>query len=381
MRSDFVFHNPVKIIFGRGKELLIGSELAAAGVKKALLVYGGGSIRQNGLYGRIVQSLENAGIAFAEHGGVRSNPVLSHALEGVALARSHGVEAVLAVGGGSVIDEAKAIAVGAVNAGDLWDFYTVRRIEKALPVYTVLTLAASGSEMNGNSVLTNEETRQKYSFNSIHTYPKLSILNPELTFSVGSDYTAYGAVDAIAHVIEGYFTKKPGTALQDELVETIVRSVMRSAAKCLDNPKDYEGRAELMWAATLALNGLTPAGIGAYAFPNHAIEHALSALFDVPHGAGLAVVIPAWMRWHLPQNRAQYERFARAIFGVENAQGGIAALEAWFRSVGAPTRLGELGINALQIPAIAQNAARLCADWRLPDYTEAVVTEILTGAL
>ncbi|MGE4294270.1 MAG: iron-containing alcohol dehydrogenase [Campylobacterales bacterium] len=381
MRFDFSFHNPTRIVFGRNKEAAIGAELAAAGIRSVLLVYGGGSIRQNGLYDRVIQSLEAAGVARAEHGGVKSNPVLSHALEGVKTAQACGAQAVLAVGGGSVIDEAKAIAVGAVNEGDLWDFYTARRIEKALPVYTILTLAASGSEMNGNSVLTNEATRQKYSFNSIHTYPRLSILNPELTFSVNAAYTAYGAVDAIAHVIEGYFTKAPGTPLQDELVETIIRSVMRSAAKCLDNPSDYEGRAELMWAATLALNGLTPAGIGAYAFPNHAIEHALSALFDVPHGAGLAVVMPAWMRWHLPQNRAQYERFARTVFGVDNAEAGIAALEAWFRSTGAPTRLGELGIEASQIPAIAQNAARLCADWRLPEYTEAVVAQILTGAL
>lgn len=378
---DFSFHNPTRIIFGQGKEAAIGGELAAAGIQKVLLVYGGGSIKQNGLYDRVVQSLEAAQVAFVEHDGVKSNPVLSHAIKGVQVARAEGAQAVLAVGGGSVIDEAKAIAVGAANEGDLWDFYTGRAIEKALPVYTVLTLAASGSEMNGNSVLTNEATQQKYSFNSIHAYPKLSILNPELTFSVNADYTAYGAVDAIAHVIEGYFTKKPGTALQDELVETVIRSVMRSADRCMDNPEDYEARAELMWAATLALNGLTPAGIGAYAFPNHAIEHALSALFDVPHGAGLAVVIPAWMRWHRVQNPAQYTRFGREIFGVENAEAAIAALEAWFRAIGAPTRLRELGIDAAQIPAIADNAARLCADWRLPQYTKAVVTEILTGAL
>ena len=378
---NFDFHNPTQILFGRDREVEIAQHLKHAGIDRVLLVCGGASARRSGLIDRIALALSQEAITYAEHGGVKSNPVLTHAQKGVELAREFGAQAIVPIGGGSVYDEAKAIAVGALDGGDLWRFYTGTEITRALPVFGILTLAASGSEMNGNSVLTNEATQQKYSFSSIHTYPKLSILNPALTATVPADYTAYGAVDAIAHLIEGYFTKAPGTHLQDELVETLIRSVMRSSQKVLDKPDDYEGRAELMWAATLALNGLTPAGIGAYAFPNHAIEHAISALHDVAHGAGLAVVIPAWMRWHRHQNPVQYGRFAKMIFGVESADAGVNALEAWFRAIGAPTRLGQLGIGADEIAPIAQNAARLCADWRLSEYDEATVTAILRGAL
>jgi NADP-dependent alcohol dehydrogenase len=360
---DFTFHNPTKIIFGAGKEALIGAELNAAGIKNVLLVYGRNSVVKSGLLERVLASLKEGNIECSLHGGVDSNPQLSHTQEGVALAKLEKVEAILAVGGGSVLDASKAIAVGAVSDADVWDFYVGREVERALPVFTILTLAATGSEMNGNSVITNGETCQKYNISSPHVYPKVSILNPELTHSVPLNYTAYSAVDAIAHVIEGYFTKEPGTHLQDWLVEGIIKTVIETTDLIMAEPTHAQARASFMWTATLALNGLTPAGIGEYSFPNHMIEHALSGIYNIPHGAGLSIVMPAWMKWYLPRNPSQFERFAREIFGLKSGEAGIAALEQWFVTIKSPVRLGEVNIPAADIEAIAANAADLARKW------------------
>ena len=303
---DFTFHNPTKIIFGAGKESLIGAELNAAGINRVLLVYGRSSVVKSGLLDRVMASLKASNIAWSQFGGVDSNPLLSHTREGVAMAKEDKVEAILAVGGGSVLDEAKAIAVGALADEDVWQFFVSKEVERALPLFTILTLAATGSEMNGNAVITNAETRQKYNIASSHVYPKVSILNPELTHSVPLNYTAYSAVDAIAHVIEGYFTKQPGTHLQDRLVEGIIKTVIETTDLIMADPNHAKARASFMWAATLALNGLTPAGIGASSFPNHMIEHALSAIYNIPHGAGLSIVMPAWMKWYCSKNPSQF---------------------------------------------------------------------------
>lgn len=379
---DFEFYNPTRIIFGRGKESHIGGEITSAGFKNVLFVYGKNSIKESGLYGRVVESLNGAGVTFVKHGGVLSNPVLSHAREGVDLAKQDNVDAILAVGGGSVIDEAKAIAVGAVADEDVWDFFVGKDVRKALPVFTVLTLAATGSEMNGNSVITNEETKQKYNIASPHVYPRVSILNPELTFSVPENYTAYGAVDAIAHVIEAYFTKKPGTYLQDMLVESIIRSIINTHRIITKDPEDYDARSEFMWTATLALNGLTPAGVGDYSFPNHMIEHALSAIYNIPHGAGLSIVIPAWMKWYMERNHAQFERFAQKIFKKNKGEEGIDALERWFACIDAPTKLGKVDIPAKDIPMIAENAEGLAKLWGIAEtYNKQTIAEILRLAV
>jgi len=379
---DFEFHNPTKIIFGDGKETLIGDELKGAGISKVLLLYGQGSVKRSGLLDRVIASLNASGIAFVEFAGVVSNPVLSHTRKGVALAKAEEVEAVLAVGGGSVLDEGKAIAVGAVEECDVWEFFTGREVTRALPVFTILTIAATGSEMNGNAVITNEETQQKFNISSIHVYPRVSILNPRLTHTVPPDYTAYSAVDAIAHVLEGYFTKQPGTRLQDRLVEAIVATVMETTETILQTPDHAEARAQFMWAATLALNGLTPAGIGDYSFPNHMIEHALSGIYNIPHGAGLSIVLPAWMKWYLPHNPGQFERFGRTIFAVDSAESAITALESWFRKIKSPVRLGEAGIPAADIEKIADNAHGLAKLWGIGEtYPPQVIGEILKLAV
>ncbi|MDH5525457.1 MAG: iron-containing alcohol dehydrogenase [Desulfobulbaceae bacterium] len=375
---DFEFHNPTKIIFGKDRETLIGSELKNSGIGKVLLVYGCGSAKRSGLFDRVITSLNQAQVEFVEFGGVVSNPVLSHTRQGVELAKTHGVEAILAVGGGSVLDEAKAIAAGALSEEDVWQFFLGRQVTRALPLFTILTLAATGSEMNGNSVITNEETRQKYNISCPHVYPKVSILNPELTHTVPLNYTAYSAVDAIAHVIEGYFTKQPGTHLQDRLVEGIIKTVIETTEIIMAEPEHAKARASFMWAATLALNGLTPAGIGPYKFPNHLIEHSLSAIYNIPHGAGLSIVIPAWMKWYKGQNETQFARFAEEIFGLRGAEEGIEALESWFKKINSPVRLGEAGIPAGDIGLIAENAEGLATRWGINEtYNKEVIAEIL----
>ncbi|MGV1100499.1 iron-containing alcohol dehydrogenase [Thiovibrio sp. JS02] len=380
---DFVFHNPTKIIFGKDKEALIGSELKAAGHGKVLLVYGRKSVQKSGLLDRVRRSLAESGISAVEFGGVVSNPVLSHTRKGVELAKQEQVSAILAVGGGSVLDEGKAIAVGALASEDVWQFYLGKtEVKKALPLFTILTIAATGSEMNGNSVITNEESKQKYNIGSPHVYPQVSILNPELTHTVPADYTAYSAVDAIAHVIEGYFTKEPGTRLQDRLVAAIVRTVMETTDLILAEPNHAQARASFMWTATLALNGLTPAGIGLYSFPNHMIEHSLSALYNIPHGAGLSIVIPAWLKWYHYKNPIQFELFAKEVFGLDSGTAGIEALENWFASIKSPVRLHEARIPAEDIDMIAENAHGLATLWGIAElYTRENISEILRLAL
>lgn len=379
---DFTFHNPTKIIFGAGKESLIGTELKAAGINRVLLVHGRNSVVTSGLLDRVLASLAENNITCSQFGGVVSNPVLSHTREGVTLAKRDQVEAILAVGGGSVLDEAKAIAVGALADEDVWQFFTGKEVERALPIFTILTLAATGSEMNGNSVVTNAQTQQKYNISSPHVYPKVSILNPELTHSVPLNYTAYSAVDAICHVCEGYFTKQPGTHLQDRLVEGIIKTVIETTGLIMAEPSHAKARASFMWTATLALNGLTPAGIGEYSFPNHMIEHALSGIYNIPHGAGLSIVMPAWMKWYEPKNPSQFARFAKEIFGLESAEAGIEALEQWFVAIKSPVRLHEVGIAATDLEAIAENAEGLARQWGIGGlYPKATIAEILQLAV
>ena len=379
---DFTYHTPTKIVFGKNKESFIGAEVKPFGVKKVLLCYGSERIKSDGLYKKVTDSLAKEGIAWVELGGIVSNPKLSKVKEGIALAQQQSVDGILAIGGGSVLDSAKTIAVGALVQNDVWDFFIGKAtIEKALPIFAVMTLAATGSEMNGFAVDSNEETKQKYSIQSHHIYPKVSVLNPELTKSVPNDYLAYSAVDIIAHVIEGYFTSPDQPHFQSRMVEGIVKTVMESTEILLQNPEDYNARAEFTWAATQALNGSTTAGTNLSGFPNHMIEHSLSALFNIAHGAGLAIVIPAWMQWYKNQNHAQFERFSKEIFGLNSVDEGILALKNWFAKIGAPVSLGEASISKDEIANIAKNAAQTAALWGMGEtYTQHAIEDILHNA-
>ncbi|HBI14548.1 MAG TPA: NADH-dependent alcohol dehydrogenase [Desulfobulbaceae bacterium] len=382
--QNFVWFNPTKILFGKGTIPAIGRETAAWG-KRCLLVYGGGSVIKNGILHTVVTALKDAGVETIEHGGVKSNPLLSHVQEGIAKAKAHQAEVIVAVGGGSVLDSGKAICAGSVVDHDVWKFFTGKKsVKSALPLTTVLTLAASGSEMNSGMVITRDDTREKFGFGSQQLFPKVSILDPEATFTVPPDYTAYGAVDAIAHVLEFYMTKEDqATPVQDRIMEGLIENAMESCDRCLADPRDFHGRADLMWTATLALNGLTGAGVGRAGFPMHMIEHSLSALYDVPHGAGLSVVIPGWLRWRARTDTARLEQLGGRIFGISGmdkasaAEETVVRLEQWFARVSSPIRLAQLGIPAADIPAIAANAVKLAKIWRLDGYSLEVIAEIL----
>lgn len=380
--NDFTYYNPTKIEFGRGKENNIGEYISQAGIKKVLLVYGGGSIKKNGLYERIISSLHKNNIAYEELGGVVSNPVLSKVNEGIKIAKANGVEAVLAVGGGSVADSAKTIAVGAKYDGDVWDFFIQKaQITQAIPVFTVMTLSATASEMNGNAVVMNDDTLQKYSISSVLVNPKVSVINPELMATVSKEYLAYSAVDIIAHSIEVYFTANVHPHFNSRIVESIIKTVQETTEILLENPDDYDARAEFAWAAIQGLNGLTPAGTSGGSFPNHMIEHSLSALHNVAHGAGLAVVIPAWMKWYKEQNKAQFKRFAKEIFNSNDENQSIIGLEKWFSKIGAPVTLKEAGIPRDGIEALAINASGTAKMWGLDAlYPKEAIIEILEKA-
>lgn len=380
--TPFSYHNPTRIEFGPAKEERIGSWLSEEGIGRVLLVYGTGSIRRSGLYDRVVKSLREAGIDYAELGGIVSNPLLSHVYEGIGLARTFGAQAVLGVGGGSVIDTAKAIAAGTVYEGDIWECYLGKaQIQGALPLYTIVTLAAAASEMNGNSVITNEATSQKYSIGSKLLNPRLSIVNPELMMSVSKEYLAYSASDIIAHAIETYFTATDHPRFQSRLVESIVKSVIELTDRLIEHPGDYEARAEFAWVSSQALNGLTTSGTGGGNFPNHMIEHALSALFNIPHGAGLSIVMPAWMGWYQEKNKAQFERFAREVFGKNSAEEGITALKRWLGSIGTPITLAQANISRERIGEIASNAHELAVVWGMGEiYSVEDIAQILERA-
>ena len=386
--QNFIFENPTKIIFGQGQIKRIGAEVKSHG-RKALMVYGEGSIRKNGIYDRVVASMSEAGVSLVEFPGVRSNPLLSHTMKGITLARREAVDVVLAVGGGSVIDTAKTIAMGVRAEHDIWDYFTRKEaIRGALPVLTVATVSASASEMNPAAVMTRDEGAEKFSIRSMHIQPKTSILDPTVLYTLPPSYSAYSAVDAISHMLEGYFNNTAAESpLQDRLVEALTRTIMESTGIILQDPVNYNARAAMMWSATLAFNGLTSSGMGLISLPVHMIEHSLSALYDVPHGAGLSILTPGWMDYAVGSNPKRFARFAREIFGVESrtemeeAQEGIRRLKAWFSGIGSPTSLEEVRIPEGDIDKITANAGRLAEVWQLKDYTPEVISDILRRCL
>jgi alcohol dehydrogenase YqhD (iron-dependent ADH family) len=380
--NNFTYYNPTKIEFGKEKENNIGEYLEYSGIKKVLLVYGGGSIKKNGLYNKIIASLNKNNIEFKELNGVVSNPLLNKVNEGIKIAKENNIEAILGVGGGSVVDSAKAIATGAKYDGDVWDFFINKaKITEALPVFTVMTLSATASEMNGNAVVMNNDTKQKYSIASVLLNPVVSVINPELMATVSKEYLAYSAVDVISHCIEVYFTASTHPHFNSRIVESIIKTIMETTEILLENPNDYDARAEFAWAATQGLNGLTPAGTEGGNFPNHLIEHSLSALYNVAHGAGLAVVIPAWMKWYKEQNVSQFKRFSNKIFNSDDENIGIQELEKWFVKIGAPTTLAEINIPSDGIETLAENAYETSKVWGMDKiYSKETIIKILEKA-
>ncbi len=357
--KDFKFHNPTKVIFGRGKISEIGKELKRDGIKKVLMVAGKGSIKRNGVYEQTIESLKNNGIKWVELWGIMPNPRLSKVYEGIDIAREDDCDAVLAVGGGSVIDAAKGIAAGIPYDGDVWDFYTGGPPSKVHPIYDILTISATGSEMNGNSVVTKDDTLEKKGMHGAPlTNPRASIIDPSVQFSLPKEQTAYGAIDAITHVAEFYFNGSKELNFPDRLCESLIRTIIDNTDVLLDNPEDYDARAELAWSATMALNGMTAVGRGRGDWASHQIEHALSAIYDIAHGAGLAIVLPAVLEFNRDIHRDKIEQFGERVFGArEDADMVLERLRNMYVEWGAPVRLSDVGIPEEDIPKIASNGS------------------------
>jgi alcohol dehydrogenase YqhD (iron-dependent ADH family) len=360
---NFDFYAPARILFGRGEEKRVG-KLVKPHASKVLLHYGGGSIKKSGLYDTAVASLKEYGVAFAELGGVKSNPRLSLVREGIELCKREKVDLILAVGGGSVIDSSKAIAMGVCYDGDIWEVYEGRgRIKKALPVAVILTIPAAGSESSGDTVITNEEKQLKYGYGSPFLRPLFSIMNPELFFTLPEEQTAYGAADMMSHVFERYFTNTLHTDLTDGLCEAVLKTLMRNAPLALADPRNYEARCELGFAGTVAHNGLV--GMGREQdWACHNMEHELSAVYDVAHGAGLAVLTPAWMKYVYRDNINMFVQFAVNVMGVEGSyrdpdalvEEGIARLREFFNKLGLPATLSDIGIDGRRLEEMAKKS-------------------------
>ena len=351
--NNFDWYAPTHIVFGRGTESEVSSLLKSSKCNRVLLHYGSGSVIRTGLLGKIKSSLENACIDYVELGGVVANPRLSLVYKGIELAKSKGVDFILAVGGGSVIDSAKAIAYGAAADFDVWDLYDRKRTpESALPVGVVLTIAAAGSEMSNSSVITNENGGIKRGDSSNIVRPKFAILNPELTMTLPDFQTACGCTDIMMHTMERYFTSAGNMELTDGIAEALLRTVIKNALILVEDPKNYEARAEVMLAGSLSHNGLTGCGNGGDDFATHRIEHEISGMFDVAHGAGLAAIWGSWARYVLDDCLPRFKKFATNVWDIKDsgddrevALAGISRTEAFFKQIGMPISLRDFGFE------------------------------------
>lgn len=351
--QNFTYYTPTKVVFGKETVTQLPALLREFGARKVLIHYGQGSVVRSGLLARVRSLLDEAGLAHAELGGVVPNPRLSLVYEGIALAKREGVDLILAVGGGSVIDSAKAIGYGVVNEGDVWDFYAhTREAKGCLPVAAVLTLSATGSEMSNSSVLTKEDGWLKRGYNADWCRPKFAILDPTYTETLPAYQTACGCTDILMHTLERYFAKDGSMALTDAIAEGLLRTVMASARVLQQDPKNYDARAEIMWAGSLSHNGLTGCGSDGGDWVCHRMEHEMGGLWDVAHGAGLAAIWGSWARFTYRENLDRFYRFATQVMGIAPnpasraavALEGIEALEHFFREIGMPTSFHDLNL-------------------------------------
>lgn len=392
----FEFHNPTRLIFAAGSLSRLGEVVSQKG-KRALVVTGGGSVKRSGTFARAVASLEAAGVAVVECSGIEPNPRITSVARGAQIARDNQCDIIIALGGGSTMDASKVIAAAVYYDGNPWDMILHGQEKlhiptRALPIVTVPTLAATGSEMNCGAVISNEETSVKSFIQNKCLYPYAAIVDPELTISVPKDQTAYGVCDLITHVTEGYFNGVDGTPIQDRFAEGVIQTAMEWGPKAIADGKDLEARAQVQWASVVALNGWVQVGTN-FAAPVHFIEHTLSAHHDVTHGAGLAVVNPAWMRFAAKTRPARFAQFAQRIFGLPAGQDdltcameGIDLFEKFLRSIGCPTRLSELKIGDELLVRYAQDTLRVINDGngKLPGrplLSEADIVEVLRAAL
>lgn len=361
--DNFTYMNPTKLIFGKGQIEQLRVEVPNYG-EKVLLVYGGGSIKRNGLYNQVINELNEINATIIELDGVEPNPRLSTAQRGADLCKEHQIDFILAVGGGSVLDCVKLISVGAKYDGDAWDIVANKYTPvDAVPYGTVLTIAATGSEMNSGSVITNWETKEKRGWRSPLVYPKFSILDPANTFTVPKNQTIYGIVDMMTHVMEEYFNRTENIPLQDRYCESLLRTIIEAGPKLVNDLENYELRETILYCGTLALNGSLRMGLKGD-WSTHQIEHAVSAIHDIPHGGGLAILYPNWMKYVASERVSKFVQFAVNVFDIsvedksdeDIALEGIEALRQFWNSIEAPSRLAEYGIGEDSIEVMAQKA-------------------------
>jgi len=365
--NNFTYYAPTKVIFGKSTELQVGSLIASQNCKKVLLHYGSGSVKKTGLLDRVKKSLDDAGISYVELGGVVPNPRLSLVYKGIDICKKEGVDFLLAVGGGSVIDSAKAIGYGATNDFDVWEiFEKTKQAKNCLPIGVILTIAASGSEMSNSAVITNEDGWKKRGSNYDICRPKFAIMNPELTMTLPEYQTMCGSTDILMHTMERYFTNQGNMEITDAIAEGLMRTVIKNTRKLLTNPNDYDARAEIMWSGSLSHNDLTGLGNGGNDFASHRLEHELGGMFDVAHGAGLAAIWGTWARYVYKECLPRFKKFALNVWNIENkgsdeeiALKGIEAMENFYREIKMPINLRELGINPTeqQICELAKKCA------------------------
>ena len=370
--NNFTYYTPTKVVFGRDTDKQVGQLVKEQNCKKVLIHYGGQSAKRSGLLDRIKASLEAENIAYVELGGVVPNPRLSLVYEGIELCKKESVDFILAVGGGSVIDSSKAIGYGMTNEGDVWDFYDKKRQATAcLPIGAVLTIAAAGSEMSDSSVITKEEGWIKRGYGSNYCRCKFAVMNPELTMTLPDYQTASGCTDIMMHTMERYFDQSRTMELTDGIAEALMKTVMKNAVILRDDPKNYEARAEVMWAGSLSHNGLTGCGSEGGDWSTHRLEHELGGLFDVAHGAGLAAVWGSWARYVWKDRPDRFVKFAVNVMGVEPdgtdaeiVEKGICAVEDFYRSIHMPTSIKELGIDVTdeQIAELARKCSIAAKD-------------------
>lgn len=364
--NNFSFFNPTKLVFGKDVIKGIGEELTHNNIKKVLMIYGKGSIFKNGVYDTVTTSLKTQNIEWIEVGGVKANPVISKVREAISIAKENNIDAIVCLGGGSVYDSSKAIAAAYYHDGDAWDLFENNSpILKALPIYGVLTLSATGSEMNCGGVVTNEESLKKWSFGSPLVYPKVSYLDPSIQSSLPQNQTINSIVDILTHVYELYFDGTKNVDMMMGYSEAIMKTTMKHGEILLKDPTNYDSRAEVALCGTLALNSSNGMGRSGGDWSSHMIEHAVSAIYDISHGAGLAIVFPAWAKYVYKDNLPAFVRFAENIFNItegsdeEKALKSIDSLITFYKSIGAPTSLKEINITKNHIEAIAENAARI----------------------
>ena len=363
--NDFTYFAPTKVVFGKGAEGQVGKLCKEQGATKVLVHFGGGSAKRSGLLDRVCAALEEEGLPYVTLGGVVPNPRLSLVYEGIELCRREGVDFLLAVGGGSVIDSCKAIGYGLANDFDVWELFDKKRAAAGCaPVGAVLTIAAAGSEMSDSTVITKDEGELKRGYNSNYCRCKFAVLNPELTYTLPEYQTACGVTDIMMHIMERYFVNVETMTVTDTMAEAVIRDVLRYGKAALEDPRDYRARAEIMWAGSLAHNGLLCAGGPNGDWASHQIEMELSGMFGVAHGAGLAAIWGSWARYVMDQKPERFAQFAHRIFDlpqtgdpVADGLRGIEAMEDYFRSIRMPVNLRELGVGELteeQIDELAE---------------------------